>query len=156
MRDVRVERSTKKVIFFPYRVPFVERGIHSCQKLVVANATPALPLAGCRILDVGCGAGILSESLGHLGANVTGIDPSKDNIRVAHLHAQETGLKNVSYEVKTVENFEMSNTDSSTLFDAVVASEVIEHVENPNFFVQKCIELLKVLGFLNHYDFSKK
>ncbi|KZS21431.1 ubiquinone biosynthesis O-methyltransferase, mitochondrial [Daphnia magna] len=134
--------------FNKLRVPFLERGIYSCQKSVVTNATRALPLAGCKILDVGCGAGILSENLGRLGASVTGIDPSEDNIRVALLRAHKMKLKNVSYAVKTVEDVDPSNAHSPTLFDAVVASEVIEHVENQKFFVKKCSQLLKPGGSL--------
>lgn len=106
------------------------------------NATPASLLAGCSILDVGCGGGILSESLGRLGANVTAIDPSEENVEAASLHAQKLKLKNVTYEVNSVENFQTLNP--TTLFDAVTASEVIEHVENPEFFIQTCTNLLKV------------
>lgn len=93
------------------------------------------------MLDVGCGAGILSESLGRLGAKVTGIDPSEENIEVAYRHAKQINLNNVSYEVKTIENFQLCN---STLFDAVIASEVIEHVDNQELFIEKCSESLKV------------
>ncbi|KAI9564242.1 hypothetical protein GHT06_007980 [Daphnia sinensis] len=132
--------------FNKLRVPFLERGIHSCQKPVVANATLARPLTGCKILDVGCGAGILSENLSRLGASVTGIDPSENNIRVALQRAQKMNLKNVSYAVKTVEDINPPNADSPTLFDVIVASEVIEHVENQTLFVKKCSELLKPGG----------
>lgn len=106
-------------------------------------ATPTSPLAGCKILDVGCGGGILSESLARLGANVTAIDPGEENITVASLHAQKMKLENIVYEVSTIENFKVSNA-SSSLFDAITASEVIEHVENPEYFIQTCSELLKV------------
>lgn len=112
------------------------------------TATPALPLAGCSILDVGCGGGILSESLARLGASVTAIDPSEENITTATLHAQKMKLNNLVYEVNTIENFKPSNS-SMQLFDAVTASEVIEHVENPEYFVQMCSGLLKVIFLLS-------
>ncbi len=91
----------------------------------------------------------MSESLGRLGASVTAIDPSEENITAASLHAQKKQLHNVAFEVNTIENFQALNTSSSTLFDAIVASEVIEHVENPSFFIQTCSELLKVFDFYN-------
>ncbi|KAK4019718.1 ubiquinone biosynthesis O-methyltransferase, mitochondrial [Daphnia magna] len=128
------------------RVPFIRNGISSYQKSTIMNATPASLLAGCSILDVGCGGGILSESLGRLGANVTAIDPSEENVAAASLHAQKLKLKNVTYEVNSVENFQTLNP--TTLFDAVTASEVIEHVENPEFFIQTCTNLLKPGGSL--------
>ena len=128
---------------FLYRTPFFEKGIRSYQKSTVENAynSQAFPLAGFQVLDVGCGAGILSESLGRLGAKVTGIDPSEENIEIAYRHAKKINLNNVSYEVKTIENFQLCNL---TLFDAVIASEVIEHVDNQELFIEKCSELLKV------------
>jgi len=131
--------------FFPHRTPFFEQGIRSCQKSSAKNARQAFPLAGFKVLDVGCGAGILSESLSRLGADVTGIDPSQENIEVAHLHAKKFNLQNVSYEAKTIESFQTCN---STLFDAVVASEVVEHVDNPELFIAKCSESLKVFYLL--------
>lgn len=102
-------------------------------------------MAGFKVLDVGCGAGILTESLGRLGAEVTGIDPSEENIEVAHRHAKKINLRNVAYEAKTIEHFQTCN---STLFDAVIASEVVEHVDNPELFIEKCSESLKVFDLL--------
>jgi polyprenyldihydroxybenzoate methyltransferase/3-demethylubiquinol 3-O-methyltransferase len=128
------------MIFFYHRTPFFEQGILTHQKSSLAKA-PAFPLAGFKVLDVGCGAGILCESLGRLGAQVTGIDPSEDIIEAAHQHAKEVNLTNVFYEAKTIENFQPFN---ATLFDAVIASEVIEHVDNPELFIEKCSGLLKV------------
>lgn len=113
------------------------------------NNSPTSPLAGCHILDVGCGGGILSTSLGRLGAIVTGIDPSEENITAASLHANKMRLQNVTFEVNTIEQFQAFNTSLPTPFDAIVASEVIEHVENPKFFIQTCTELLKVFDFLH-------
>ncbi|XP_046644393.1 ubiquinone biosynthesis O-methyltransferase, mitochondrial-like isoform X2 [Daphnia pulicaria] len=130
------------------RVPFIRNGICSHQKSAVVNNSPTSPLAGCSILDVGCGGGILSTSLGRLGASVTGLDPSEENTAAASLHANKMRLQNVTFEVNTIEHFQALNTSLSTTFDAVVASEVIEHVENPKFFIQTCTELLKPGGSL--------
>jgi len=103
-------------------------------------------LSGCNILDVGCGGGLLSESLARLGAKVTAIDPCEENIAVASLHAQKSKQQNLNYEVKTVE--QLAQTSPKPLFDAITASEVIEHVESPEFFIQMCSDLLKVILLL--------
>ena len=124
-------------------MPFVRNGIHSHGK-PKNPAASAAPLAGCSILDVGCGGGILSESLARLGADVTAIDPCQENITAASLHAQKRNLNNLKYELNTIEDFKASNP-SLPLFDAITASEVIEHVENPQYFIQMCSELLKVI-----------
>ena len=121
----------------------VKNGIISHQSSALSNeATVTSPLLGCNILDVGCGGGLLSESLARLGATVTGIDPCEENITVASLHAQKTKLTNLTYDVKTIEQLAQSNPEP--LFDAITASEVIEHVESPEFFIQMCSDLLKV------------
>jgi len=113
------------------------------------------PLNGFRILDVGCGAGFLTEPLARLGANVVGIDPSLENIRAAKEHAikykDELGYENrLVYSTKTVEELaEESFKDrgnNENLFDAVVASEVIEHVSSREAFVDNCLRLTKSGG----------
>lgn len=124
----------------------MRNGICSYQKSAVKDATPVSPLAGCTILDVGCGGGILSESLARLGAHVTAIDPSETNIAAASLRAQKMKLDNLVYKTSTIENLQSSDP-SSPMFDVITASEVIEHVENPEYFTQKCTELLKVSSF---------
>jgi ubiquinone biosynthesis O-methyltransferase len=133
-----------KHIFLYYRVPFVKNGIITFQKSDISNeATIISPLVGCNILDVGCGGGLLSESLARLGAKVTAIDPCEENIAVASLHAQKSKLPNLKYEVKTIE--QLAQTSPKPVFDAITASEVIEHVESPEFFIQMCSDLLKVI-----------
>ena len=92
-------------------------------------------------MDVGCGGGLLSESLARLGANVTGIDPCAESIAVGEQRVQKFQLHNLTYKVDTIEGLKAS---SGGPFDAITASEVIEHVENPAFFVQTCVDLLKV------------
>ncbi|CAD6244495.1 GSCOCG00013370001-RA-CDS [Cotesia congregata] len=99
-----------------------------------------------RILDVGCGAGILSEALARIGANVTGIDGSEQLIETAKKHASlDSNLsKNLSYSITSVEDHVADN--KSEIYDAVVASEVIEHVSNKDIFVKYCAKALKPGG----------
>ncbi len=96
---------------------------------------PAQPLAGLRILDVGCGGGILCESLARLGADVTGIDAAKGNIAVATAHAaKDPGMsRRVTYHATTAEEVAAAGAK----FDAVVSLEVVEHVNDPEGFVRQ-------------------
>ena len=97
------------------------------------------PLKGLKILDVGCGGGILCEPLARLGANVTGIDASPKAIMAAKEHAKKSDLK-ISYHCSTVESFEEQD------FDVILALEIIEHVDNPANFVRSCTKKLKKEG----------
>ncbi|CAH2249395.1 hexaprenyldihydroxybenzoate methyltransferase, mitochondrial [Pelobates cultripes] len=105
------------------------------------------PLAGVTLLDVGCGGGILSEPLGRLGATVTGIDPLEDNIKTAELHkSYDPTLEHmIQYRSCSLEDIVDENKQ---YFDAVVASEVIEHVVDKELFIQNCFHLLKPGGSL--------
>ncbi|EFC50565.1 predicted protein, partial [Naegleria gruberi] len=102
------------------------------------------PLKGLNILDVGCGGGLVSECLARLGANVTGLDASLDNINIARTH--NTSLNNLNYIHSTVENLLYNN--ESTKFDCIVSVEVIEHVAHAQSFVHNLSKLLKPNGFL--------
>lgn len=133
-------------LFSKFRVPLVRNGIKTHHKLLVANNPVATPLTGCKILDVGCGGGLLSESLARLGANVTAIDPCEESISVAALHAQDSNLDNITYKVSTIE--QLREQDPQLAFDAITASEVIEHVDKPDFFIQTCSDLLKVKMYM--------
>lgn len=127
------------------RVPFIRNGIQSCQPLIVATNPPHSPLANCSILDVGCGGGLLSECLARLGANVTGLDPCEESITAARLHSEKVGLASaINYKLGTIENFKEDCPEAS-YYDVVTASEVIEHLENPLFFIENCSNLLKVV-----------
>jgi 2-polyprenyl-6-hydroxyphenyl methylase/3-demethylubiquinone-9 3-methyltransferase len=99
------------------------------------------PLAGLAILDVGCGAGLLSEPLARLGAAVTGIDPAAGNIEVARHHAEETGA-NLSYRAATIEELAAEGAE----FDAVLAMEVVEHVRDMKSFVKTACGLVRPGG----------
>lgn len=99
------------------------------------------PLAGKRVLDVGCGAGLLSEPLARLGAEVTGIDAAPENIVVARAHAAEQGLE-IDYRSGEVEQL------SGERFDLVVSMEVIEHVTDPAGFIAALASALADEGVL--------
>ena len=99
------------------------------------------PLNNLKILDVGCGGGLLCEPLSRLGANVTGIDAAKTNIEVAKIHMEQSGL-DINYLNKKPEDIE------NKLYDVVLCMEIIEHVEDVNFFIQSCINLLKPNGLI--------
>lgn len=102
-------------------------------------------LSNQRILDVGCGGGILSESLALRGAKVTGIDPNPAVIEVAKSHALSTNIKNLSYEIATPEDFAKDHANS---FDIVTCMELLEHVPNPLSLIQACAQLVKPGGAL--------
>lgn len=96
------------------------------------------PLAGLRVLDVGCGGGILSESLARLGATVTGIDVVERNIQIARLHAAQSQL-DIEYQLTSVE--ELAQTQ--TRYDVVFNMEVVEHVADLQGFMRGCSALVK-------------
>jgi 2-polyprenyl-6-hydroxyphenyl methylase/3-demethylubiquinone-9 3-methyltransferase len=100
-------------------------------------------LNGLRILDIGCGGGILSEPLARLGAQVVGADPAVPNIEAAKVHAAAAGLT-VDYRATTAEAL----ADAGERFDLVLAMEVVEHVADVALFVQRCAEMVKPGGLL--------
>lgn len=100
-------------------------------------------LAGLRILDIGCGGGILSEPLARLGAEVVGVDPAEENVEVAKLHAEQSGLA-IDYRATTAEEL----ADAGERFDIVIASEVVEHVADLSLFVKRTAEMVKPGGFM--------
>jgi 2-polyprenyl-6-hydroxyphenyl methylase / 3-demethylubiquinone-9 3-methyltransferase len=100
-------------------------------------------LKGLTFLDVGCGGGIVSEPLARLGGKVTGIDPAEENIEAAKLHAEKSALS-IDYRATTVEA--LAETDAA--FDVVIASEVVEHVADLNFFAGRCAALVRPGGLM--------
>ncbi len=103
----------------------------------------ARPLGGLRLLDIGCGGGLLSEPLARLGATVTGIDPAPNNIAVAIRHAQALDVE-VDYRVETAEIL----VAAGETFDVVLAMEVVEHVPQPDDFVKTACALVRPGGLL--------
>jgi 2-polyprenyl-6-hydroxyphenyl methylase/3-demethylubiquinone-9 3-methyltransferase len=100
-------------------------------------------LTGLRILDIGCGGGILSEPLARLGAAVVGADPSQANIAAAQLHAADAGVS-VDYRATTAEAL----ADEGERFDLVLAMEVVEHVADLDLFIRRCTEMVRPGGLM--------
>ncbi|MBR0826698.1 bifunctional 2-polyprenyl-6-hydroxyphenol methylase/3-demethylubiquinol 3-O-methyltransferase UbiG [Bradyrhizobium manausense] len=99
-------------------------------------------LGGLRLLDIGCGAGLLCEPLSRLGAQVIGVDPSQSNIAAAKLHAGKAHLS-IDYRCTTVEEI-----DPRERFDIVLAMEVVEHVTDVGVFLSRCAAMLKPNGLM--------
>ena len=99
-------------------------------------------LSGLRILDIGCGAGLLCEPLTRLGAQVIGVDPSASNIAAAKLHADK-GHLSIDYRCTTVEEMDVRER-----FDIVLAMEVVEHVSDVGIFLSRCAAMLKPGGVM--------
>ena len=100
-------------------------------------------LKGLRVLDIGCGGGILSEPLARLGATMVGADPSETNIEAAKLHATQSGLA-IDYRATTAEDL----AAAGERFDVVLAMEVVEHVVDVNLFVESCAAMVKPGGLM--------
>ena len=106
------------------------------------NKSEKLPLKDIKILDIGCGGGLLSEPLSRLGATVTGIDASDRNIKIAKMHLKKSKL-DINYYCSSPERFEAKEK-----FDVVLNMEIVEHVDNVDFFLLKSSELLKKNGLM--------
>ena len=124
--------------FNPIRISYIKENIIKTFKLD-DNKTP---LKNIKILDIGCGGGLLSEPMCKLGAKVTGIDASDKNIKVAKLHSKKNNLK-IDYLCSSPEKF-----NAEAKFDVILNMEIVEHVENVNFFLKSCSKLLKKNGIM--------
>ena len=118
------------------------RPLHQINPLRLAYINQRSHLAGKRVLDVGCGGGILSESMADSGAEVTGIDMAEAPLNVARLHAMETGVE-VDYKKITAEALAL---ESPASFDVVTCLEMLEHVPDPASVVSACAQLVKPGG----------
>lgn len=116
--------------------------LHEINPLRLNFIKSSVSLKGKKVLDVGCGGGILSESLASIGADVTGIDQGDKVIQIAKLHAKESGVK-IKYKHINIEDF-YKNTDER--FDVITCLEMLEHVPDPNSIINTCSKLLKPGG----------
>ena len=124
--------------FNPIRIRYIKDNIIHSFKL----KSKEKPLQKINILDIGCGGGLLSEPMARLGANVTGIDASDKNIKIAKLHAKKNKL-NINYFCSSPEKLETKKK-----FDVILNMEIIEHVEDVDFFLKSCAKLLKKNGIM--------
>ena len=124
--------------FNPIRISYIKENIVKSLK-IKQNKNP---LKKIRILDIGCGGGLLSEPMCRLGAEVTAIDASIKNITVAKLHAKKNNLK-INYICTSPEKLKTKKK-----FDVILNMEIIEHVEDVKFFLKSCSNLLKKNGIM--------
>ena len=124
--------------FNPIRIRYIRDNIIQNYKLKDATK----PLKKIDILDIGCGGGLLSEPMQRLGANVTGIDASIKNIKIAKLHAKKNNL-DIKYIYSSPEKLKIKKK-----FDVILNMEIIEHVEDVQFFLKSCSKLLKKNGLM--------
>ena len=124
--------------FNPIRISYIKENIIKTFKLD-DNKTP---LKNIKILDIGCGGGLLSEPMCRLGAKVTGIDASDKNIKIAKLHSKKNNLK-IEYRCSSPEKF-----NAQEKFDVILNMEIVEHVEDVNLFLKSCSRLLKKNGIM--------
>ena len=124
--------------FNPVRLKYIKDSILKKYK----NNDKKRPLKNIRILDIGCGGGLLCEPLSKLGAEVVGIDASEKNIKIAKLHSRENNLR-INYFCASPENFKIKGK-----FDVILNMEIVEHVENVNFFLNQSTKFLKKKGLM--------
>ena len=124
--------------FNPIRISYIKENI--IKTFQIKNDLS--PLKKIKILDIGCGGGLLSEPMCRLGAEVTGIDASEKNINSAIIHAKQNSL-NINYFCNSPENFK-----SKKKFDVILNMEIVEHVDDVDLFINKSSELLKKNGLM--------
>ena len=124
--------------FNPIRISYIKDNIVSTFKI----QNKKKPLEKVKILDIGCGGGLLSEPMYRLGADLVGIDASEKNINVAKIHAKKNNL-NIKYICSSPETLKIS-----TKFDVILNMEIIEHVDDLEFFLKSCSKFLKKNGIM--------
>jgi 2-polyprenyl-6-hydroxyphenyl methylase/3-demethylubiquinone-9 3-methyltransferase len=124
--------------FNPIRISYIKENIIKTFKLDQKKS----PLKNIKILDIGCGGGLLSEPMCRLGAEVTAIDASEKNISVAELHSKKNNLK-INYICASPEKLKINNK-----FDVILNMEIVEHVKDLKFFLKSCSKLLKKDGIM--------
>ena len=124
--------------FNPTRIKYLKENI--VYKFKLKNKSK--PLSGINILDIGCGGGLLSEPMSRMGANVTGIDASNKNIKIAKVHSKKNKLK-INYLCSSPEKLKIGKK-----FDVILNMEIVEHVDDIDFFLKTCSKLLKKNGLM--------
>jgi 2-polyprenyl-6-hydroxyphenyl methylase/3-demethylubiquinone-9 3-methyltransferase len=124
--------------FNPIRIKYIKESIISNFKL----KSKTKPLSGISILDIGCGGGLLSEPMARMGANVTGIDASDKNIKIAKIHSKKNKLR-INYLCSSPEKLKVKKK-----FDVILNMEIVEHVEDIDFFLKSCSNLVKKNGLM--------
>ena len=125
--------------FNPIRIQYIKENIIKHFNINKKN----LPLRNLKILDIGCGGGLLSEPMSRLGAKVTGIDASEKNIKIANAHLKKSKLK-INYICASPESLKTTKEQ----FDVILNMEIVEHVEDVELFIKKSSELLKKKGLM--------
>ena len=126
-------------MFNPIRIEYILEKIKKHFKIENNNNNT---LKGLKILDIGCGGGLISEPMARLGAKVTGIDASEKNINIAKLHSEQSNL-NINYIKIAPENL-----NEIEKFDVILNLEIVEHVDNVNLYIKSCYKLLKKNGLM--------
>ena len=126
-------------MFNPIRIEYITQMIKKYFKISDKKINPFKEL---KILDIGCGGGLISEPMARLGANVTGIDASEKNIKIAKIHSKENNLK-INYINSSPERLKEKEE-----FDIILNLEIIEHVEDVNLYIDSCSILLKKGGLM--------
>ena len=124
--------------FNPIRISYIKENIIETFKINQKKT----PLKNIKILDIGCGGGLLSEPMCRLGADITAIDASEKNISVAKLHSKKNNLK-IKYICTSPEKLKLKDK-----FDVILNMEIVEHVDDVNFFLKSCSNLLKRNGIM--------
>ncbi len=125
--------------FNPVRIEYIK---NKCISHFGLKNDQIKPLSSLKILDIGCGGGLIAEPMSRMGANVTGIDASSKNIKIAKIHAKQNGLK-IEYL-----NSSPEKNDISGKFDVILNLEIVEHVENLDLFLKHSSKLLKKNGIM--------
>ena len=126
-------------LFNPIRIEYITQKIK--QHFNLENSKSNF-LEGLKILDIGCGGGLISEPMARLGGSVTGIDASSKNVKVAELHSKKNNLR-INYLNKSPEQLKYENK-----FDIILNLEVIEHVEDVDLYLNSCANLVKKNGLM--------
>lgn len=124
----------------PTRIGYIKQ--HICEHFG-KDVDSIRPFSGLKLLDIGCGGGLICEPMTRLGADVSGVDASEKNIKTAALHAEQSGLE-IDYRASTAESL----VENKEQFDVVLALEIIEHVVDPDAFIASCSNLVKPDGVL--------